>query len=138
MRQNDATEQGKRTAGQWLLDGAVSARTIARQGKGDLTALLALCRRLDTDGDEHPAAQFLLDQLWLLRREGDEAAAKLRGLGRLPAVRLRGRCARVQRLGELVAREAGAWTADTLLAYLRGSSPPRRCGKTSCAPCFPA
>ncbi|MCD8008722.1 MAG: hypothetical protein LUF68_07300, partial [Clostridiales bacterium] len=61
-----------------------------------------------------------MDQLWLLRREGDEAVAKLRGAGRLPAVRLHGRCARVQLLGELVAQEAGAWRLDTLSAYLRG------------------
>ncbi|MCD7837980.1 MAG: hypothetical protein LUG65_03630, partial [Clostridiales bacterium] len=120
MRQNDATEQGKQTAGQWLLDGTVSAGPIGSRGKSDLTALCALCRRLDMDEDEHPAAQLLLDQLWLLRREGDEAVAKLRGLGRLPAVRLHGRCARVQLLGELAAQEAGAWTADVLLAYLRG------------------
>ncbi|MCD7928620.1 MAG: hypothetical protein LUF86_00480, partial [Clostridiales bacterium] len=120
MRQNDAMEQGKRAAGQWLLDGTVSAGAVARQGKDDLTALIALCRRLDGEGDINQAAQLFLDQLWLLRREGDEAVAKLRGTGRLPAVRLHGRCARVQLLGELVAQEAGAWTADTLPTYLRG------------------
>ncbi|MCD7822323.1 MAG: hypothetical protein LUG64_08990 [Clostridiales bacterium] len=120
MRQDDVMEQGKRAAGQWLLDGAVSAGAAGRQGKDDLAALCALCRRLDGSGDEHPAARLLLDQLWLLRREGDEAVAKLRGLGRLPAVRLHGRCARVQLLGELAAREAGAWTADALLDWLRG------------------
>ncbi len=122
MRQNDATERGKHTAGQWLLDGTVSAGAVVRQGKSDLTALLALCRRLDGSGsgDENPAAQLLFDQLWLLRREGDEAVAKLRGLGRLPAVRLHGRCARVQLLGECAAQEAGAWTTNTLLDWLRG------------------
>lgn len=47
MRQDDVMEQGKRAAGQWLLDGAVSAGAARRRGKDDLAALCALCRRLD-------------------------------------------------------------------------------------------
>ena len=103
MTQQQAREWGTKAAGQWLFKGTVSGKSIARQGRGALSAVFRFCRELQKQKHTGPAANWLLDQLWLLRRESEQAAEAVRGAGRLPAIPHQGRCARVQQLGEALA-----------------------------------
>jgi cyclic beta-1,2-glucan synthetase len=119
MTEKNALEQGKQTAEAWLLEGELSARTIANQGKANLNALFVQCRRMTPSQQETESAQWLLDQLWLLRREGEQAAEQVRFGGQLPAVRYHGRCARLQLVGESLA-ESGRLTEKSLLSWLEG------------------
>ena len=68
MTQQQAREWGTKAAGQWLFKGTVSGKSIARQGRGALSAVFRFCRELQKQKHTGPAANWLLDQLWLLRR----------------------------------------------------------------------
>lgn len=120
MEQDRMRRLGAEEASAWTIEGRLPARRLAGGIRADLSALEGICRRLDQSGHrEQPAVRWLLDNRYLIRRVGADAAGQCRGYGPLPALNGEERLPRIQRTGLALVKD-GARTAEALTAYLEG------------------
>lgn len=119
MEQKNVRELAVREASCWIVEGRRAVRRMAGVLKADLTAIEGICRRLEASGQrEQPAICWLLDNRYLVRRIGADAAGRCCKQLRLPALSGEERMLRIQRVGFALA-QLDELTQEQLTEYLQ-------------------
>ena len=124
MREDKYQALGRQEAERWVMDRERPGREAVTQGKVALDVLQTMARqveeRLQTSVACPKGADWLLDNLYLLRQVQQGVTLAFRAQKSLPALCAPKQCLRVQQLAEGVLRDVDALEAPTLLAYLTG------------------
>ena len=124
MREDKYQALGRQEAERWVMDRERPGREAVTQGKVALDVLQTMARqveeRLQTSVACPKGADWLLDNLYLLRQVQQGVTRAFRAQKSLPALCAPKQCLRVQQLAEGVLRDVDALEAPTLLAYLTG------------------
>lgn len=124
MREDKYQALGRQEAERWVMDRERPGREAVTQGKVALDVLQTMARqveeRLQTSVACPKGADWLLDNLYLLRQVQQGVTQAFRAQKSLPALCAPKQCLRVQQLAEGVLRDVDALEAPTLLAYLTG------------------
>lgn len=124
MDREQLRTRGAETAAQWPEAGYLWSGLTAREGKRTLAALADSRRRVAAwtarNGTVPAAAEWLLDNWYLARREGTESARAFRRAGSLPAVDVGTRVLRVREAGESFAAACPDPDGPGLKAWLDG------------------
>lgn len=113
MTEQEAYGLGQTTASVWTLEGWTSGKNLSR---GARAAGAVLRRTAQEQGEAGPVTE----QLWQIERAVASVCSAFDGCGPLPALRMGGRSARLQVLGEALGMTEAAASRGTLTACLRG------------------
>lgn len=124
MREDKYQALGRQEAERWVMDRERTGREAVTQGKVALDVLQTMARqveeRLQTSVACPKGADWLLDNLHLLRQVQQGVTLAFRAQKSLPALCAPKQCLRVQQLAEGMLRDVDTLEAPTLLAYLTG------------------
>ena len=125
MRQETAAALGRAEAERWVMDGRWSGRSTAAEGRALLDGIEVLAegiaRRQESRQFHSKGAEWLLDNLHLVRRVGRAAAEGFRSGRDLPALSAPARTLRVVELGCAALRDLEGAEKKELLNYLSGA-----------------
>ena len=124
MREDKYQALGRQEAERWVMDRERPGREAVTQGKVALDVLQTMARqveeRLQTSVACPKGADWLLDNLHLLRQVQQGVTLAFRAQKSLPALCAPKQCLRVQQLAEGMLRDVDTLEVPTLLAYLTG------------------
>ena len=124
MRQESAVALGKAEAERWVMDRSRSGRSTAGAGKAALDVIQVtaeqIARQMERRQRASKAAEWLLDNLHLVRRVGKATIQSFRGGRDLPVVCMPEHYLRAVQMARSALRDLGEVEEEALLDYVTG------------------